>query len=95
MILPTLPNASWRRPSVEVQDPSGNDDRRPTWRADAALIAAVAAIVAIAAQRARAAGTLDLLREAVAAALEPAAPASAGAAEPGRGGAPDLPAPRS
>lgn len=70
MPIPMPPNASWRIGSAEAGGAPTAEARVPPRRAEPALTAAVAAIVAVAAQRARAAGTLDALRDAVAAALD-------------------------
>jgi hypothetical protein len=59
--------------SVRRAMPAVPDTPRPR-QASPALVAAVAAVVAIAAERARAAGNLDALREAIEAALGADAP---------------------
>lgn len=87
MPIPMPMNASWR---IAALDPAAAppDEAQITPRPGAAglgapaLSVAVAAIVAVAAERARASGTLDLLRAAVAAALEPPGPPPA-APDPG------------
>ncbi|WP_372622309.1 hypothetical protein [Falsiroseomonas sp.] len=68
--------------SLSVSEP-GRSGRRP-----AGLVAAVAGIVAVAAERARAAGDLGALREAIERALDAAAPPAGDPREPG---ATDLP----
>jgi hypothetical protein len=101
MPIPMPPNASWRStaadpPAAPRGDlalpqrgdpalPQRGDLALPQRRAAPSLTGAVAAIVALAAHRARIAGTLDALREAVAAALDSADQAPGCRAE-GRGG---------
>jgi hypothetical protein len=63
-------NASW----LAIAGAPSGETRRSS-RVAPSLAAAVAAIVGVAAQRARAAGTLDALREAIEAALDAATPA--------------------
>jgi hypothetical protein len=70
MPIPMPPNMSRRSAAADAPAAPRSDFPTPQRRAGPCLTAAVAAIVAVAAQRARGAGTLDALREAVAMALD-------------------------